>query len=140
MLPVSIMVDSPSRQAGTAYLIGSHASLQLYSPTSGLVYNWSTPNTTLAPTSCLASAGPYLSVPTSCLAVGRTYVFSLGVGDGFTSGLAKVKAKHIATLYAPSLLLFLVKRLIMWYGAMPGSSPRASASERRQLHHHTDQW
>jgi hypothetical protein len=93
-LPVSITVQIPRRQAGIANLIGSQTSLLLYSPTSGNAYNWSTANTTLATTTCLMTAGPYLGVPGSCLSPGRTYTFTLRVANGSTYGLAKVRKRN----------------------------------------------
>jgi hypothetical protein len=81
-LPVNITIQSPSHQAGNAFLISSQTDLQLYSSASGSTYNWSTANVTLLSQSCWTSAGPYLSVPASCLAIGGRYSFSLRVEYG----------------------------------------------------------
>lgn len=90
-LPVSITVQSSNLAAGNAFLIGSQKAIQLFSPTSGGMYNWSTPNATLSLQSCWSAEGPYLGVSASCLAAGGTYVFGLYAGTGGIYGSTAVR-------------------------------------------------
>jgi hypothetical protein len=82
VLRANITIQSPSHQAGKSFLIGSQTDLQLYSSTTSSTYNWSTANATVLLQSCLKSAGPYLSVPISCLTIGGRYAFNLRVANG----------------------------------------------------------
>jgi hypothetical protein len=79
-LPVALTITSAHLPSGGGFLVSSHQDLQLYSPTNfnGSVYNWTSPNiTALDPLTCLTAAGPYLTVPSTCLRVGLTYTLRL---------------------------------------------------------------
>lgn len=88
-LPVALTITSAHLPSGGGFLVSSHQDLQLYSPTifNGSVYNWTSPNiTTLDPFTCLAAAGPYLTVPSTCLRAGLTYALGLRVQQSDLSG------------------------------------------------------
>lgn len=82
-LPVALTITSAYLPSGGGFLISPYQDLQLYSPTNGSAYNWTSPNiTALNPLTCLTAAGPYLTVPSTCLGVGLTYALRLRVQQG----------------------------------------------------------
>jgi hypothetical protein len=77
-LPVALTITSAHLPSGGGFLVSPHQDLQLYSPTNGSAYNWTSPNiTALDPLACLTTAGPYLTVPSTCLRAGLTYALRL---------------------------------------------------------------
>jgi hypothetical protein len=101
-VPVTISVQSPQYPLGSNHtvLVNSQSNLRLYGSASGLAYmssytyTWSTSNTSTLSGPCVVEAGPYLSMPSSCLRDGAAYIFRLLVShpDG-VSGDATVRRK-----------------------------------------------
>jgi hypothetical protein len=131
-LPVSITVQSSNLAAGNAFLIGSQKAIQLFSPTSGGMYNWSTPNATLSSQSCWSAEGPYLGVSASCLTAGGTYVFGLHAGTGGIYGSTAVRR---FSLPRPTELVGSLTRKSSYPLAL-GSHSRRPPSKWHELHGH----
>jgi hypothetical protein len=101
-VPVAISVQSPRYPLGSNHtvLVNRASNLRLYGSASGLAYmpsytyNWSTSNTSTLSGPCFVIAGPYLSLPSSCLRDGAAYLFRLLVShpDG-VSGDSTVRRK-----------------------------------------------
>jgi hypothetical protein len=101
-VPVAISVQSQWYPLGSNHtvLVNRASNLRLYGSASGFgymssyTYNWSTSNTSTLSGPCSVVAGPYLSLPSSCLRDGAAYIFRLLVShpDG-ASGDATVRRK-----------------------------------------------